>query len=182
MVDRKGYSEREVRKQVLRARSFSRDSLLDRESTRDQQNKITFNLTYYPAFQNVKKILAELHLLLTPDVAHKTVFTNVPTIGFKNDRSLKDHLVRTVLPNIDAEGRSKPCGGKNRSCEVCKSVNDNCHFKRRDTDETFNILKGPFDCNSNHVIYLFECKQCQYRFPFVGSTKTKFRYRINNYK
>ena len=46
----------------------------------------------------------------------------------------------------------------------------------------FNILKGPLDCNSNHVIYLFECKQCQYRFPYVGSTKTKVRYRINNYK
>ena len=106
----RGYSEREVRKQVLRARSFSRDSVLDRESTRDEQNKMTFNLTYYPAFQNVKKILAELHLLLTPDVAHKTVFTNVPTIGFKNGRSLKDHLVPAVLPNIDAEGRCKPCG------------------------------------------------------------------------
>ena len=46
----------------------------------------------------------------------------------------------------------------------------------------FNILKVPLDCNYNHVIYLFEWKQCQYRFPFVGSTKTKFRYRINNYK
>ena len=30
-------------------------------------------------------------------------------------------------------------------------------------------------------IYL-NCKQCQYRCPYVGSTKTKFRYRINNYK
>ena len=69
-----------------------------------------------------------------------------------------------------------------RSCEVCKSVNDTSHFKRRDTNETFKILKGPLDCNSNHVIYLFECKHCQYRFPYVGSTKTKFRYRINNYK
>ena len=108
MIER-GYTEREVRKQVLRARGFSRDSLLDRESTRDKQNKIT----YYPAFQNVKKILAELHLLFTPDVAHKTVFTNVPTIGFKNDRSLKDHLVWAVLPNIHAEGRSKSCGEKN---------------------------------------------------------------------
>ena len=73
-------------------------------------------------------------------------------------------------------------GGKKRSCEVCKSVNDTSYFNRRDTDETFNILKGPLDSNSNHVIYLFECKQCQYRFPYVGSTKTKFRSRINNYK
>ena len=73
-------------------------------------------------------------------------------------------------------------GGKKRSCEVCKSVNDTSHFKRRDTDETFDILKGPLDCNSNQVIYSFECKQCQYRFPYAGSTKTKFRYRIKNYK
>ena len=103
-------------------------------------------------------------------------------IGFQNDRSLKDHLFRAVLPKVDAEGRPKRCGGKNRSCEVCKSVNDISHFKRRDTNEGLNILKGSLDCNYNHVIYLFECKQCQYRFPYVGSTKTKFRYRINNYK
>ena len=122
--------------------------------------------------------------MLTPDVAHKTVFTNVPIIGFKNDRSFKDHLVRAVLPKVDAEDRSKPSGGggKKRPCEVGKSVNDTSHFKKRDTNETFNILKGPLDCNSNHVIYLFECKQCQYRFPYVGSTKTKFRYRMNSYK
>ena len=31
-------------------------------------------------------------------------------------------------------------------------------------------------------MYLFECNQCSYRLPYVSSTKTKFRYRINNYK
>ena len=96
--------------------------------------------------------------MLTPDDAHKAVFTNVPIIDFKNDRSLKDHHVRAVLPKVDLEGRSKPFGGEKRSCEVCKSVNDTSHFKRTDTNETFNILKGPLACNSNHVIYLFECK------------------------
>ena len=44
---------------------------------------------------------------------------------------------------VDAEGRFKPCvcvwaggegGGEKRSCELCKSVNDTSHFKRRDTD------------------------------------------------
>ena len=63
MIER-GYSEQEVRRQ----RGFSRDSLLDRENTSEEQNKITSNLTYYPGFQNVKKLLAELHLLLIPDV------------------------------------------------------------------------------------------------------------------
>ena len=91
-------------------------------------------------------------------------------IGFNNDRSLKDHLVRAALPKFYAEGRSKPCEGKKSSYEVCKSVNDTSHFKRRDTDEKFSILKGPLDCNFNHI-YLSECKQCQCRFPYVGSTK-----------
>ena len=98
----RGYSERDFQKQVLRARGFSRDSLLDRENTGEEQNKITFNLTYYPVFQNVKKILAELYLLLMPDVAHKAVFSKVPIIGYKKDRRLKDHLFRAVLPKVDS--------------------------------------------------------------------------------
>ena len=87
-------------KNKFSGQEVSRDSLLDRENTTEEQNKITFNLTYYPLFQNFKNVLAELHLLLSPDDTHKAVFTNVPIIGFKNDRSLKDHLVRAVLPKV----------------------------------------------------------------------------------
>ena len=41
----KGYSEREIRKQILRAKAFSRDSMLDKENTMEEQNKVTFTLT-----------------------------------------------------------------------------------------------------------------------------------------
>ena len=34
----------------------------------------------------------------------------------------------------------------------------------------------------HNVIYLFECKKCQFKFPYVGSTVIKFRFRFNNYK
>ena len=80
-----------------------------RENTREEQNKIAFNLAYYPVFQIVNFFLAELRLLLTPDVAHRAAFTNFSITGFKNDRSLIDHLVRAVLSKVDREGRSKPC-------------------------------------------------------------------------
>ena len=77
-----GYSEAEVRKKNLRARSFSRDSLLKKENTREEENKITVNLIFYPVFQNVKNVLVESHILLTSDVAHNAIFTNVPIIDF----------------------------------------------------------------------------------------------------
>ena len=76
------------------------------------QNKPIFNVTYYPVLQNIKRTLAEFHFKLTPDVAQKDVFTNVPIISFEKHRSLKDHLIQAVLPKVDAESRSKPCGGK----------------------------------------------------------------------
>ena len=91
-------------------------------------------------------------------------------------------LVRAVLPQLDREGRSKNHVRRaNRSCEVCESVKDTTKLEP-ESEETFDILKGPLDCNSNNVVYLFECKKCQFKFPYVGSTVTKFRFGFNNYK
>ena len=64
-------------------------------------------MIYYPVLQNVKKILVDLHLLLTHGVAHKAVITNVPIIGFKNDRSRIDHLVWLCYPRLM---REEDCG------------------------------------------------------------------------
>ena len=122
--------------------------------------------------------------MLTPDAARNAAFTDMQIISFKNGMNLKDHPVGAVLLRVDVEGiyTNHVGQGGGRSSEVCKSVNDTSHLKRRDTDDMFNTLKGPLDCNSNHIIvHLLECKQCQYRFSYVGSAKTKFRYRINNY-
>ena len=35
---------------------------------RKKKQKLTFNITYYPAFQNIRNILQELNLLLGPFV------------------------------------------------------------------------------------------------------------------
>ena len=86
--------------------------------------------------------------------AHKKVFSEVPIIGFKNAKSLKDDLVRAALPQLDREGGSKPCEGANRSCKVCESVKDTTKFKKVESEETFDILKGALDCNSNNS-YIF---------------------------
>ena len=110
-------------------------------------------MTYYLLFKGVKQILKDLHLLLPVDQAHGRVFSNVRIIGFKNAKSLKDHLVRAAWPQLDREWISKPCQGANPSCEVCKSVKNTTNFRKAQWEETFYI--GPLDCNSNNVIYPF---------------------------
>ena len=73
-----------------------------------KEKQISFNLIFYPVLKNVRKIFKELHLSLTPDQTHIKVFSEVPIIDFKSAKSLKDHLIRTVLPQLDTEGRCKP--------------------------------------------------------------------------
>ena len=94
-------------------KEISRDALLEKVNNQEKQNKITCNITYHPVFRNVRKILEELHVILASDDGHKKVFPDVPMIGFKINKNLKAHLVRSQLPDLDEVGRSKPCGGKN---------------------------------------------------------------------
>ena len=85
-----------IRKHVLLAREHFRECLLEKVKSEPNQKKLTFNTTFYPVFQNVKNILQELHILLTPDQEHKNVFQDIPVVGFHNGKSLKDHLAREV--------------------------------------------------------------------------------------
>ena len=53
------------------------------------QNKLTFNIAYYPIFQNVRNVLQELHIVLTLDKKRKKIFQDVSVLGFRNGESLK---------------------------------------------------------------------------------------------
>ena len=67
-------------------------------------DRFTFNITYYHVFKNIINILDELHILLAPDEQYKKISTIIPRIGFKNGKSLKNHLARSILPKIDVAG------------------------------------------------------------------------------
>ena len=88
----RGYSEKMVRKEILRTRAIPRDALLKKVNSQEKQNKMTFNITYHPVFQDVRKILEELHVILTSDDKHKKVFPNVPMTDSKINKNLKAHL------------------------------------------------------------------------------------------
>ena len=70
-----------------------RDALSGKINNQEKKNKITFNITYYQVFWDVRKILEELHVIVASDDEHKKVFLDIPLIGFKNNKNLKTHLV-----------------------------------------------------------------------------------------
>ena len=140
-----------VRKQVLRPREHSRESLLEKVKSEPDQNKLTFTITCYPVFQNVRNILQELDILLTPDKKHQKVFQDIPAEWFRNGKSLKDDLVTVKLPNGEITGRSESCGKGN--CQVWDFICDANTFSAKACDETFKIQSGVLNFNSQKVVY-----------------------------
>ena len=88
----RGYNEKVVRQQILKARKFTREDLL-----RGETNLSLILLTIQP-IQNLKHILSNINLFLTPDAQHRKVFPEVPIVGFNRGKSLKDLLVRAKVP------------------------------------------------------------------------------------
>ena len=46
----RGYTEKMIRKQILRAREHSRKDLLEKEKVKTSEPRLTFNITNYPVF------------------------------------------------------------------------------------------------------------------------------------
>ena len=57
----RGYNEKMIHKQILRACEHLRNDLPEREKQQISEQKLTFNIMYYPAFQNVRAIKEILH-------------------------------------------------------------------------------------------------------------------------
>ena len=153
--------------------------MLDKEKSQSNVSKLTFNVTYYPVFRHLKSQSKELHVILACDEGHKKVFPEVPITGFKNSKNLKSHLVRAALPDINEVGTCEPCGGKRPPCQLSNNMKNTSTFKSKHSNEVYQIKKN-FNCNSKMVVYLIECRVCGKQYN--GSTVTKFRARVNNYK
>ena len=111
---------------------------------------------------------------MTPDQEHKKVFQDIPVVEFHNGKSLKDHLVRAKLSNVELTGRSKSCGKEN--CQVCDFIYNTDTFSTRACGETVKIQSGAPNSNSQKVVYLLKCRICG-KAPYVV---TKFRATFNN--
>ena len=120
-----------------------------------------------------------MNLLLIPDAQHLKVFTEVPIVGFKRGKSLKDLLVRAKVP-VEKETDGKSCGCQGKRCKVCTFLEERGTFTSNEGSNTYKIRDGlHLDCNSENVVYLITCKKCKKQ--YVGGCITRFCSCFNNY-
>ena len=109
---------------------------------------------------------------------HRNVYPEIPLVGFRNGKSLKQFLVRAKLPTVKCKGSSGICNAK--PCEVCQYIEPTKTFSNKDKSVTYSIEGNDLNCSSKMVVYLVQCKSCNKQ--YIGSASTKFRLRFNNDK
>ena len=62
-----------------------------------------------------------------------------------------------ALPDINEVGRCKACGVKIPPCQLCNDMKNTSTFKRRHSNEVYQIKKN-FNCDSKMVVYFIECR------------------------
>ena len=163
----RGYSNKLVRGQILKARKFSKSEVLNKRKSVGNNNRFVFTITYHPVLLKLKNVLSEIHLLLTPDREHRKVFERIPIVGFRRAKSLQDILVRVkVAPLEKKKDFCRSCGGTR--CEICKHVVTTETFRYFSTQREYWIKPDNVNCRSNNVVYLFSCKTCSKQ--YAGST------------
>ena len=167
-----------MRQQILKDKKYKRTELLQSQREEVHKHNLAFNITYYPIFLKLKNISSKIHLLLTPDMEHSKVFENVPIVGFKKGKSLKDILVRAKVPPLKTKkGSCGPCNEPR--CETCKHITKTHQFESSSTKRICSIRPQNLNCASNNVVDLFICKTCHKQ--YTGRTD-KFPSRFNNYR
>ena len=136
----------------MKARKSIRKDLLHQDSKTKGRNKLVYNFTYHTAYSKLKHILSGINLLLK-------VFPEVPIVGFKRGKILKDLLVRAKVP-VEKETDRKSCDCQGKRCKVCTFLGEKNTFTNKEGSDTYKIREGlHFDCNSENVIYLITCKK-----------------------
>ena len=70
----RGYNEKVVKQQILKAKKFTRKDLFNQDSKAKERNKLVFNnFIYHPAYSKLKHTLSNINLLLTPDAQHRKI-------------------------------------------------------------------------------------------------------------
>ena len=149
---KRNYNPTVVRKQILKARAFSRDTLLDKVKEMRNNNILVLTLTYHPSIKNFQNVFNEAHVLLTPNKEHRKVFGDKPPmIGWRKLISLKDNLVSAkVKREPSSDNKSAPCCRSR--CQICPFIEETKTFQNKDKSEKVDIRKGILNCSTNLVV------------------------------
>jgi len=182
---RRGYPQDLVENAAIQVRRVDRASTLvpqPQEDKKAPKNEL-FLITTYNSQDNILKTIVDANW---PNLGRTNTTENLYnahiTYGYRRNKNLKDHLVRTKLESNKPKTRVGPNDRPNplnkcrsRSCTYCPHLDRSGKITSTTTGRTYQT-KRHVSCCSHNLIYCITCTIC--RKQYVGQTSKKLRERF----
>ena len=175
----RGYKKSVIEDAIKRAGHKCRTETL-KYTHKIKNDRVPSVITHNPRNPPLRKILTDKHNVLLKDQRMAEAVPNVPVVGERNCKSLRDILMPSILPiklNTVSPGSYK-C---DKECILCREhFVEQTTFSSDRTGETFTI-RHHMTCLTENVIYLLFCSKCKCK-QYVGESKNTMRIRFAGHR
>ena len=159
--DKRGYPASVVQAGHHRAQQIDRQSALE-TSQKENNNRISFTLTFHPHNHAVKSIILKKYQLLQNDPHAGRIFSQPPFISFKRDKNIGNFSVRSAFQTSEQPGNFKFARAR---CKTCPFI---CNVEKLSGPKRSTKITDHFTCASANVIYCITCTLCKKL--YIGET------------
>ena len=176
----RGFHEKELKKTIKQVAKMDRSGLL-RDRIRENKDPQTILVsTWHPKLSAITSVLKHNFHLISSDPKLSKIFKQKPTVTYRKNKSLSDHLLKNDIANQQLHSNVTPCG----KCKLCPQMNT----AKLITNVKLNItekIKGTGNCKEREIIYAAQCSK--HKVLYIGHTGEqlserffKHRYDIKN--
>ena len=176
----RGFYEKELKKTVKRVAKMDRNELLRDRIRENKDPQAILVSTSHPTLSAIPSLLKNNFHLISSDPKLSKIFKQKPTVTYRKNKSLSDHLLKNDIANQQLHSNVAPCG----KCKLFPQINT----VKLITNDKLNItekIKGTGNCKEREIIYAAQC--FKHKVLYIGHTGeqlsgcfSKHRYNIKN--
>ena len=133
---------------------MDRNALLQDQIRKNKDPQTILVSTWHPKLSVVPSILKNNFHLISSVLKLSKVFKQKPTVTYRKNKSLSDHLLKNDIANQQLHSNVTPCG----KCKLCPQMNT-AKLITNDKLDIMEKIKGTGNCKEREIIYATECSK-----------------------
>ena len=133
---------------------MDRNELLQDRIREDKDPQTTLVSTWHPKLSAIPSILKHNFYLISSNRKLSWIFKQKPTVIYRKNKSLSDHLLTNDIANQQLDFNVTPCG----KCKLCPQMNT-AKLITNDKLDIMEKIKGTGNCKEREIIYATECSK-----------------------
>ena len=171
------YKPKIIDSAIMKAKQITRKEALKRVVRNETSSRPVLVVPYHPALPNIPHIVRKHHRVMTLNPHMKSIFPEAPLVAYKRPQNLRDRLIKAKLPPPQNRPKRVKAGmhACNKPCSICPFISKKKVIKAKHSENKVE-LSNHFDCNTENIVYIIECKKCGDQ--YIGQTQHSLRGRF----